>query len=309
MPADGVENVRRADVLSLEEVGDMVEAFASWGVEKVRLTGGEPTVRKGLAWLVERLARIERHDGKALEIAMTTNGERLEELVGDLVSAGLSELTVSIDSLQPGRFASITRRGNLDRVLRGIDAAREAGVARLKLNTVAIRGFNDDELAEIARYAWERDAHPRFIEVMPMASGELFMPGELLSAEEIRDRVATDLDAAVHPDAGKGVRGYGPASYWRVASGQWRGRRLGTIGAMTENFCADCNRLRISATGQMQACLARDDAADLRAALRSEESGALESVVRSVLAEKKDQHDFSLDGTGGPRKAMISIGG
>jgi cyclic pyranopterin phosphate synthase len=194
-------------------------------------------------------------------------------------------------------------------VRRGIQAAREAGFAGSKLNTVAIRGFNDDELGPIARFAWDQGMHPRFIEVMPMAGGELFVPGDLLPAHEIRDRVARDLGASLVADGGEGVRGLGPASYWRVVGGPYAGRRLGTIGALTENFCRDCNRLRISATGQIHGCLARDQAADLRDALRGGGPGAVERVVRRVLADKQDGHAFERDGSGGPQKAMISIGG
>jgi cyclic pyranopterin phosphate synthase len=309
MPPEGIEHVPRADLLALEEVAKLAETFAAWGVERVRLTGGEPSIRKGFTWLVERLSGIRRPDGQPLEVVMTTNGERLPEIAEDLARAGLSGLTVSLDSLDPERFQRITRRGRLDRVLAGFDAARRAGFRNIKLNTVAVRGFNDDELSRIAEFAWERDMHPRFIELMPMSAGELFMPGTLIPAAAIRDRIASDLGLRLEPDDGGGVRGLGPATYWRVASGPHAGRRLGTIAAMTENFCADCNRLRISATGRVHGCLARDESADLRLALRSGDDAALGGIISDVLASKKDAHDFSVDGTGGPRKAMISIGG
>jgi cyclic pyranopterin phosphate synthase len=309
MPPDGIDHVRRRDLLRLEEIVALAEGFAAWGVERVRLTGGEPTVRKGLLWLVEKLSAIRTASGAPLRVAMTTNGERLAGLAPALREAGLRDLTVSLDSLDPDRFRTITRRGNVERVVAGVDAALAAGFENIKLNTVAIRGFNDDELAAISRFAWDRGLHPRFIELMPMAQGELFVPGELIGAHEVRERIAVELGLELEPDDGAGVRGHGPATYWRVGKGAFAGRRLGTIAAMTENFCADCNRLRISATGQIHACLARDESADLRAALRSSESGRVETVVRHVLANKKDGHAFELDGSGGPRKAMIMIGG
>lgn len=181
MPEEGVERLPRAELLTLEEIVAVVRAFAAWGVERVRLTGGEPTIRRGLVELVAALAAIP------IEVALTTNGARLAELAAPLRAAGLGGLTVSLDSLDPDRFARITRRGVLADVLAGLDAARAAGFAPIKLNTVAVRGFNDDELGALALWAWERDFVPRFIEVMPMAGGRLFVPGELMPAARTRD--------------------------------------------------------------------------------------------------------------------------
>jgi cyclic pyranopterin phosphate synthase len=310
MPEDGIDHVARNELLSLEEVVRMVEAFATWGVERVRLTGGEPTLRRNLPWLVEALASLKTGEGRPLEVVMTTNGERLHELAEPLHRAGLHALTVSLDSLDPQRYATITRRGKLERCIAGIEAARAAGFTRIKVNTVTVQGFNDDELGTLCRFAWSVDATPRFIELMPMSAGRLFVPGELMPAARIRASIAESLGASLVPDEGEGVRGHGPASYFRVEGGAHAGRRIGTIAAMTENFCASCNRLRVSATGQLHACLARDDAGDLRAALRSSNAPErLEQVVRAALANKRDGHAFELDGRGGPDKAMISIGG
>jgi cyclic pyranopterin phosphate synthase len=266
---------------------------------------------------VAELASFTTPSGDPLEVVMTTNGETLAELAAPLRRAGLAGLTVSLDSLDPQRFRSITRRGDLDRVRAGLDAAREVGFARIGINTVAIAGFNDDELGHIAAFAWDRGFVPRFIEIMPMAGGELFVPGELMSGAQVRAAVAHACGGSIVDDDGEGVRGSGPARYWRIEShapaglggGRYHGHRFGTISAMTENFCSSCNRLRISATGQLHGCLARDDTGDLRAALRSREPGRLEAVVRHVLGTKRDTHGFNLDGTGGPTKAMISIGG
>jgi cyclic pyranopterin phosphate synthase len=315
MPEEAPAYGPRSDVLTLEEVVRTCEAFARWGVRRVRLTGGEPTLRRGLVSLVERLAAIPVRDGEGgssdagLEVVMTTNGERLAELAGPLQAAGLRSLTVSLDSLDPERFARITRRGSLRNVLAGLDAAAAAGLRPLKINTVAVMGFNDDELGALARFAWERELVPRFIEVMPMGGGELYVPGQLMPAADVRARVAEGLGLRLVPDEGEGVRGAGPASYWRVEGGPFAGRRLGTIAAMTENFCQTCNRLRVSATGQLHACLARDDTGDIRSALRSKDPDRLEAVVRAALGTKRDGHGFNLDGSGGPAKAMVSIGG
>jgi GTP 3',8-cyclase len=311
MPSEGIEHVPRSEVLSLEEIVRMVGSFAQWGVERVRLTGGEPTLRRNLTWLVAQLRTIRTLDGAPLEVVLTSNGELLERLASPLARAGLSGLTVSIDTLDPERFTAITRRGELAKVIAGIDAALAAGLP-VKLNTVAVRGFNDDELAELCAFAWRRGATPRFIELMPMAGGRLFVPGELMPAAAIRDAIAERLDAEVelasHP-SGRADGPFGPARYFVIRGGQFDGKRFGTIAAMTENFCDSCNRLRVSATGQLHACLARDDAGDLRGALRSGDASALERVVRAALGHKRDTHGFELDGGGGPQKPMISIGG
>ena len=314
MPADGIEHVQRGDLLSLEEIVEVVRAFAAWGVERVRLTGGEPTIRRNLPWLIEALASIplrqRRADGRdRVEVVMTTNAERLRELAPSLKAAGLSSLNISLDTLRRERFEAISRRDVLPRVLDGIEAAVEAGFAGTKLNAVAIKGFNDDELVDLCEYAWARELTPRFIELMPMAGGRLFVPGELLAAADIRASIETALAAPLREIELRNMRTHGPARYWSVSSGEFERRQLGLITPMTENFCDSCNRLRISATGQLHACLARDDAGDLRGAIRANGPAGLEAVVREALGAKRDRHDFRVDGQGGPQKAMISIGG
>ena len=315
MPEEGLEHAVRDEVLTFEEVATVVRAFARWGVERVRLTGGEPTVRRGLPELVAMLADIPLPSGSErarLEVVLTTNGSRLAELAQPLRAAGLAGLTVSVDSLRADRFAEITRRGQLSQVLAGLEAARDVGFTGIKINTVAVRGFNSDELGELALWAWERGHVPRFIELMPMAGGRLFVPGELLPAQEIRAAVAAAAGGALVADGGAGVAGLGPATYWRVAGGPHAGRKLGVIAAMTENFCAGCNRLRISASGRLHNCLARDDTGDLRSVLRRSgpaDPDALETRVRLLLGHKQSGHGFTLDGRGGPEKPMIGIGG
>ncbi len=298
----------RAELLTLEEVAAVVAAFAAAGVERVRLTGGEPLLRRGLVELVANLSRLSGPQG-ALKVVLTTNGEHLASLAGPLAQAGLHAITVSVDSLIESRFAAITRRGRLPRVIAGIDAALASGLP-VKLNTVAVRGFNDDELGELAMWAWRRGATPRFIELMPMASGELFVPGELMPAHDIREAIAAAIGSPLRPSDAPSIRGLGPARYHAVERGEFAGAVLGTIGAMTENFCASCNRLRLSASGALHGCLAHDDAGDLRSALRhSNDPQALHDVVQRVIGTKRDGHGFHADGSGGPRKSMMSIGG
>lgn len=306
MPEDGVAHAGREDVLSFEEIVRLVGCFTRVGVRRFRLTGGEPTVRRDLPRLVALLRAVPGVE----DLALSTNAHRLAELAQPLRRAGVDRLNVSIDSLDPQRFARITRGGDLARVRAGLEAARAAGYASIKLNAVAVRGFNDDELPALCAYAWQRDWLPRFIEQMPMADGALFVPGTFMGARAIRDAIL-----AAHP-GGRLVAeptspavGAGPARYWRVEARAGRAGRFGVISAMTEHFCDTCNRLRLSATGALHTCLGYDDVTDLRAVLRERGEDAVVAAVRAAVAGKRDGHGFGLIGIGGPRKAMVQIGG
>lgn len=330
MPEGGVDILPRAEILSFEEIESIVAALTQVGVRRVRLTGGEPTVRKDLLQLVQRLSQLGLTD-----LSLSTNGERLAELAAPLKEAGLTRLNVSLDSLSAARFGEVTRRGNLDAVLAGLAAARRAGFRNTKLNTVAMRGFNDDELGALCRYAFTNDFIPRFIELMPMAQGSLFYPGTFLPAAEIRAILRRELGELGEPDMTDGAPpGVGPARYTGV---RFAGKvhRVGIISAVTEPFCDTCNRIRLSATGQLHACLAYDDAIDLRAILRgplpvprsgSADDGAMEpagaeasaaawrtarlcAAARAGLQQKRLGHEFTPSGCGGPKKHMVSIGG
>lgn len=339
MPEEGVQVLPRPELLNFEELGEVIAALMQVGVRRVRLTGGEPTVRKDLLALVQRLGQLGLTD-----LAMSTNGERLAELAAPLREAGLTRLNVSVDTLNPQRFTQVTRRGSLQRVLQGLQAARAAGFVHTKLNTVAMQGFNDDELGALCRYAFEHDFTPRFIELMPMSGGALFYPGTFLSAAQIRDTLQREFGSlSPLPSSDHGaLPGVGPARYLGVP---YRGelRQVGIISAVTEPFCDTCNRVRLSATGQLHGCLAYDDAIDLRSVLRStvqapkrgpQQSPAMSDVgasvgseapmsvseldplrqqlidaVRSGLAEKRPAHAFTTQGCGGPTKHMVSIGG
>ena len=300
MPEEGVELVPRADVLTFEELERLMGVFSRLGVRRVRLTGGEPTVRKGVVEIVGRLARVAGIE----ELAMTTNGHLLPDLAAPLRAAGLGEVNVSIDTLDRDRFRALTRRGDLDRVVAGIDAALAAGLA-VKLNAVALRGVNEGELADLCRFGWERGATPRFIEHMPMSDGEIYQPARHLGAAEIRQRIGEALGAPVEPDPDDAARPRGPARYFAVA-----GRRFGIISAMSEHFCTTCNRVRLSATGDLHACLAWDDAVGLRDPLRRGASDEeLAGVIQAAVDGKREGHQFQLGGGGAPRKHMVAIGG
>lgn len=322
MPEAGVDLVPKPEILSFEEIEQIVAALVPAGVRRVRLTGGEPTVRKDLLELVERLARLGLDD-----LMLSTNGERLVELAEPLRRAGLSRLNVSVDTLDPDRFRRVTRRGHLDRVMAGLEAARAAGFPHTKINTVAMRGFNDDEIGALCRYSFDRGFVPRFIELMPMAEGALFYPGTFLPVAEIRAALRrefgelVDLGAGPSPGSDEAVQpqapGAGPARHLGVRyDGQVR--RVGLISAVTEPFCDTCNRIRLSATGQLHACLAYDDAIDLRGALRAGQAAGLRGtslheaivqVARAGLTGKRPGHVFTETGCGGPQKHMVSIGG
>ena len=289
----------KSAVLTFEELERVVTTFARLGVRKVRLTGGEPTVRKGIVELVGRIRSIPGIE----QVVMTTNGHLLGDLAAPLAAAGLSGLNVSIDTLDPARFQALTGRGDLARVLFGIDAAIASGIP-VKTNAVALRGVNDGELAALCEDAWRRGAVPRFIEHMPMSEGQLYATESELPAAEIRTR----LEAAFGPlsPRPRPGRDAGPARYWAVGDG----RELGIISAMTEHFCDDCNRLRLTATGALHACLGHDDAVSLRDVLRS--GGSDHDLVRAIagaVVGKRPGHEFQRSGAGGPSKHMIGIGG
>ena len=294
-----IEFQPRSAVLGFEEIERLVSAFARLGVRKIRLTGGEPTVRKGIVELVERIVRVPGIE----QVVMTTNGHLLGTLAAPLAAAGLAGVNVSIDSLDADRFRALTGRGELAPVLAGIDAARRAGL-RLKLNAVALRGVNDGELGALCEYAWSQGATPRFIEHMPMSGGALYERDAELSSAAIRG--ALEQQFGTLTPSMPGTADAGPARYWTLPGG----REVGIISAMTDHFCGDCNRLRLTATGELHACLGHDDALSLRDAMRQ---GATDDdlmrAIGGVVTGKRAGHDFQRTGDGGPRKHMITLGG
>jgi GTP 3',8-cyclase len=288
----------RSAVLSFEELERIVSVFARLGVRKVRLTGGEPTVRKGIVELVARVAGVAGID----QVVMTTNGHLLAELAEPLARAGLAGVNVSLDTLDADRFHAVTGRGELARVLEGIDAAVAAGL-RVKTNAVALEGINGDELAALCDDAWARGATPRFIEHMPMSDGALYASARGISAQAIRTAIIAAHGTLVPVEATS--RDGGPARYWALARDP--ARVVGIISAMTEHFCDDCNRLRLTATGDLHACLGHDDATSLRDVVRA--GGGDAELVRAIggaVAGKRAGHTFA---DAPPSQHMIGIGG
>jgi GTP 3',8-cyclase len=303
MPEDGVELLPRDEILSFEEITRLAGIFASLGVRRIRLTGGEPTIRKRVWELVAQLAAV---DG-IQSVVMTTNGHLLADLAAPLAGAGLRQVNVSLDTLDPAKFRAITRRGDIQRVVAGIDAARAAGLG-VKINAVALRGFNDGEITSLCRFAWDRDITPRFIEQMPLSEGRLFLPGRHLAASVIRRTIEGDLGQPLEPVPSAGPGDRGPARYWRLA----RDPRceVGIISALTEHFCDTCNRLRLTAVGDLHTCLGYDDATGLRGPLRAGlADDGLRDLIRGAVLGKRLGHSFEDSGGGAPSKHMVSIGG
>jgi cyclic pyranopterin phosphate synthase len=294
----------RSAVLTFEELERVITVFARLGVRKIRLTGGEPTVRRGIVDLVTRIAGVPGIE----QIVMTTNGHLLAELAAPLKAAGVSAVNVSLDTLDPARFAKVTGRGDLARVLAGMDAARAVGMA-VKTNAVALYGVNDTEIVALCEAAWSRGATPRFIEHMPMSHGALYEPAQGIAAVTIRRTIEAALGALVpaRPERPE-WRDAGPARYWALPASPGGGvREVGIISAMTEHFCDDCNRLRLTSTGALHACLGHDDALSLRDLVRA--GGSDEDLVRAIGASvtgKRAGHTFS---EAPPTTHMMGIGG
>jgi cyclic pyranopterin phosphate synthase len=285
--AEEMEFLPKHEVLTLEELDRVCSAFVRLGVRKLRLTGGEPLVRRNIMSLFRALGR-HLVSGALDELTLTTNGSQLARYAGELAECGVRRVNVSLDTLDPARFAEITRRGRLDRVLAGIAAAKRAGL-QVKINTVALRGVNEDEFDRLVAWCGEQGFDLVFIEVMPMGDigGETrldqYLPLSLVRARLQRRWTLDPTD----------YRTGGPARYVTVRE---TGRRLGFITPLTHNFCESCNRVRLTCTGTLYMCLGQEDAADLRTPLRrSEGDEAVERAIIEAIARKPKGHDFIID--------------
>ncbi|WP_367714559.1 GTP 3',8-cyclase MoaA [Nitratireductor sp. GISD-1A_MAKvit] len=284
--AEDMTFLPKRDLLSLEELDRLCTVFIEKGVRRLRLTGGEPLVRKNIMHLIRQLSRHLR-SGALEELTLTSNGSQLERFASELADCGVRRINISVDTLNADKFHAITRWGRLEKVMRGIEAAEAAGL-KIKLNTVALKGFNEDEIPEMLRWAHGRGMDMTVIETMPM--GEIdgdrtdqYLPLSLLRAQLSRQFTLTDIP----------YKTGGPARYVDVAE---TGGRLGFITPMTHNFCESCNRVRITCTGMLYMCLGQDDSADLRAALReSEGNDALSNAIDNAIARKPKGHDFVID--------------
>jgi len=290
--SEHMEFLPKRELLTLEELERLSAAFIRKGVTKIRLTGGEPLVRRDLMKLVRALGT---HIGRGLdELTLTTNGTQLRRFAGELHAAGVKRINVSLDSLDADRFKAITRRGDLVQVLDGIDAAQEAGL-KLKINTVALKGINEDEIEDLIAWAHGRKMDLTLIETMPM--GEVAHRDEnYLSLRTVHERLKQRWTLTDLPE-----RTGGPARYKRIEE---TGGKLGYITPLSHNFCESCNRVRITCTGEMFMCLGQDSNADLRTPLRaSEGDGLLEAAIDEAIARKPKGHDFDAARLGKPSVA------
>ena len=284
----------RDEILRYEEIERIVRAAAGLGVQKLRLTGGEPLLRLHLSRLVEMLVRVRGID----EVSLTTNGTQLARYAAELRAAGLARVNISLDSLRPERFLTITGTDRLRDVLRGAEAARRAGLNPVKLNMVVLRGLNDGEVVDFARKTLTDGWHVRYIEFMPFTAG-----GELVPVSEIMSTIQNALGPLTphYPSSGNG-----PARYFRLPGAAGT---IGFIGAVTECFCAACNRFRLTADGRLRPCLLDDDEIDLKGPLRRGASlEELQALIREAAAAKQRQHHLGEGGTP-PGRCMRQLGG
>jgi cyclic pyranopterin phosphate synthase len=299
MPPEGLPWLGRAEILTYEEIGRVVEVMAGMGLRRVRLTGGEPLVRRDLTRLVEILAAIPGID----DIALSTNAVLLAPLAAALRSAGVTRVNVSLDSLRADRIDAISRRAGAHReILGGLDAAEQAGFAPIKVNAVIMRGRNDDEIEDFARITLERPWHVRFIEVMPVGDNLDISAREFVPALEMLERLRRigELEPVTGP------AGNGPATYFQYPGAKGT---VGVITPMSHNYCDRCNRMRLTADGRLRPCLFGDIATDLRAALR--DGRPLEPLIAETLLIKPERHNLvqgSAAGSGGLR-ALSQVGG
>ncbi|MCO4763808.1 MAG: GTP 3',8-cyclase MoaA [Myxococcales bacterium] len=308
MPAEGVEVVQRPDLLRFEEIVRLVRVFVSMGINRVRLTGGEPLTRRRVVDLIGQIAAIDGLE----DLAMTTNGHLLPSLAAPLRAAGLTRLNVSLDTLDADNFARITRQGDLSSVIAGLDAAKEAGFSDIKLNAVMLRGMNDAEAPDLLAYARDSGFTLRFIEYMPIGTDDFWGPKSFISGGELRD-ILLKAGWTLRLDEGSDAKGGGPARYWAawprgVDPASEPGTPVGFITAVSDHFCATCNRVRVSPVGILRECLSTPGALSLRDAMRhGDDDAALAASIRDALDGKVDGHRFEAGQQ--TFESMVQIGG
>jgi len=284
--AENMTFLPKKDLLTLEELDRLCTAFVAKGVRKLRITGGEPLVRKNIMWLFEALSRHLK-SGALDELTLTTNGSQLPRFAKKLVECGVKRVNVSLDTLDPEKFKKITRWGNYDQVIAGINAAREAGL-HVKINAVALKDFNEDEYDDIIRWAHGSGMDLTLIEAMPMGEVDEDRTDQYLPLSVVRSRLMETWTLEDIP-----FKTGGPATYVEVKE---TGGKIGFITPLTHNFCESCNRVRVSCTGTLYMCLGQDDAADLRAPLRAADSdNLLSAAIDEAISRKPKGHDFIIE--------------
>ncbi|WP_461517755.1 GTP 3',8-cyclase MoaA [Porticoccus sp.] len=298
--AEDMTFLPRQQLLTLEEMAFLGRAFVSLGVKRIRLTGGEPLVRKNVMSLIGHLGSLSGLD----ELTLTTNGSQLRSTAPALAAAGVRRINISLDSLQPERFAAITRTGKLAQVLDGIEAAQQAGIQRVKLNSVIVRGQNDDEVVALVDFAMARGLDISFIEEMPLGDvGCRDRRGGLVTSEEIRQQIAAD-----HPLLASTESTAGPSRYYRIAGSA---SRIGFISPHSHNFCESCNRVRVTCEGRLLLCLGNEHSVDLRAVMRRYPGDleALREAIVTAMELKPERHYFYHDDKPQVLRFMNATGG
>jgi cyclic pyranopterin phosphate synthase len=303
MPEEGLKWLDKAEVLSFEEIERvsriLVERF---GINSLRLTGGEPTVRAHLPRLIAQLAALRLQDGSKPNIALTTNGATLRNIAGELREAGLDRINVSLDSLRADRFLAMTRRDELDNVLAGIAEASKAGFDIVKVNTVVERGANDDEILDMARYGRDNGLQVRFIEFMPLDASNIWERNKVVTQEEIVSVISAEFPLEIVP-----ARGAAPADRWRYLDGKGT---VGVIPSVSKPFCADCDRVRLTSDGQFRTCLFATDEFDLRNLLRNGGTDdEIADLIIHAVGTKWAGHQINQVNFIRPNRSMSQIGG
>jgi cyclic pyranopterin phosphate synthase len=303
MPEEGLKWLDKAEVLSFEEIVRVSRVLVErFGINSLRLTGGEPTVRAHLPRLIEQLADLRLEDGTKPNIALTTNGATLRNIAGELRAAGLDRINVSLDSLRADRFLAMTRRDELDNVLAGIAEASEAGFDIVKVNTVVERGANEDEILDMARFGRDNGVQVRFIEFMPLDASNIWERNKVVTQDEIVSVISSEFPLEIVP-----ARGAAPADRWRYLDGKGT---VGVIPSVSKPFCADCDRVRLTSDGQFRTCLFATDEFDLRSLLRNGGSDdEIADLIVHAVGTKWAGHQINQVNFIRPNRSMSQIGG
>ena len=303
MPAEGMTWLDRSEVLTYEEIERVARiCVETFGVDSLRLTGGEPTVRAHLPQLIAKLAALRLPDGTKPDIALTTNGATLRNIAVELRNAGLDRINVSMDSLKPERFFAMTRRDELHNVLAGIAEAQVAGFTPMKVNAVVERGANDDEILDLVRYGRDNNVEVRFIEFMPLDATNEWERNKVVSQDEIVATIAAEFPLELMP-----ARGAAPADRWRFLDGKGT---VGVIPSVTHPFCGDCDRVRLTSDGQFRTCLFATDESDIRSLLRNGGTDAeIAELIQVAVGAKWAGHQINQVNFIRPNRSMSQIGG
>jgi cyclic pyranopterin phosphate synthase len=303
MPEEGLKWLDKAEVLSFEEIVRVSRVLVErFGINSLRLTGGEPTVRAHLPRLIDQLATLRLEDGSKPNIALTTNGATLRNIAGELRAAGLDRINVSLDSLRADRFLAMTRRDELDNVLAGIAEASNAGFEIVKVNTVVERGANEDEILDMARYGRDNGVQVRFIEFMPLDASNIWERNKVVTQDEIVSVISSEFPLEIVP-----ARGAAPADRWRYLDGKGT---VGVIPSVSKPFCADCDRVRLTSDGQFRTCLFATDEFDLRTLLRNGGTDdEIADLIVHAVGTKWAGHQINQVNFIRPNRSMSQIGG